>query len=536
MTAADRLPAPPFTEGLDWINVDHPLTLAELRGKVVLLDFWTYGCINCIHVIPQLRELERGFADELAVIGVHAGKFRAERLTSNIAQAARRYGVEHPIVNDRQFRIWRAYDVGAWPTMVLIDAHGRLVASLPGEFVADDLAPTIADLIREAGSDLNRAPLPVQMPPESDTLLRFPSKVLAVSRERVFVADTGHNRILELSVAGERAQVVRQIGSGERGFADGSLAEARFAYPQGMALQDELLYVADTENHAVRVVDLRAGAVTTLAGALPHRPRTSAPAFARPVQLNSPWDVAVLGDALVVAMAGAHQLWRISLADGAAGPLVGTGREDLTDGPAFRCTLAQPTGVRASHEVIYFADAESSAIREARPGRDGYEVRTIVGQGLFDFGDDDGKGGRVRLQHPYGLAEYEGQIYVADTYNNKVKHLDPATGECVTLLGSGEEGLVDGGASDARFDEPQGVSVVDGLLFIADTNNHALRVADLRPTDLRAHDLHAADLRAADLRAHDPSGDAREAGAEVAGGTGDKASRELAVVTLTIEP
>lgn len=440
-----------------------------------------------------MRELGGGFGDDLVIIGVHSGKFRAERDTGNIAQAVRRHEIAHAVANDRQYRVWRAYGVGAWPTIALIDARGRYVGTYPGEVTADELAPQIAELIKEAGNDLDRSPLPLRLPAEADTRLRFPTKVLAVSRERLFVADSGHNRVLELAVTlldPPRARVVRTVGSGERGLTDGLLAEARFDHPHGMSLHGETLYIADTENHVVRAVDLSGGTVTTLAGTGEQARRFNQPGKGGNVALNSPWDIAALEGALVVAMAGSHQLWAIDLSTTDAEPLVGTGREDLSDGPALRCTLAQPTGLHVSDERIYFADSESSAVREADYAKEDWDVRTIVGQGLFDFGDEDGKGGRVRLQHPYGVTEEDGMLYVADTYNNKIKRLDPATGECVTFLGSGEEGLVDGAAEAARFDEPQGVSIADGLLVIADTNNHALRVADVDADKLTVSTLH----------------------------------------------
>jgi hypothetical protein len=431
-----------------------------------------------------LRELERRFGDELVVVGVHAGKFRAERLTRNIAQAVARYHIEHPVVNDRQYRIWRAYGVQAWPTIVLIDATGDYVGTLPGEFTAEQLAPRIEGLIAgaRAAGHLRPGPPPLRLPQAQPGPLAFPAKVLALSRGRVFVADTGHHRVLELEVVSlepPRARVRRVIGGPDRGFADGGLEEARFDHPHGMRLLDERLYVADTDNHALRVVDLARGTVATLAGSGEQARGWNVAGRGREVALNSPWDLVAAGGTLVVAMAGFHQLWTVDPLTGEAAPLLGTGREDLSDGPAFRCTLAQPTGLAGSGERLFVADSESSAVREADHTAGGWEVRTIVGQGLFEFGDQDGKGGRVRLQHPYGLTLWEGLLYVADTYNNRIKRLEPATGVCETSLGDGEEGLVDGAAVAARFDEPQDVSAADGLLVVADTNNHALRVADL---------------------------------------------------------
>jgi hypothetical protein len=487
-----------------------------------------------------VRELERRFERELVVIGVHSGKFRAERITSNIAAAAQRLGVEHPVVNDRQYRVWRAFGVNAWPTLVLIDAAGGIEGVLPGEIQADDLAPAIAELVTEAETAgiLDRSPFDVTLPAEPRGPLRFPGRVLALPGGRLFVADSGHDRILEVQVEidsvraasaaaamreasaeatvrpasagtdppGDRsaepravARILRVVGSGERGNADGALAEARFDHPQGMALAHGAslepgaplaagsLYVADAENHTVKVVDLAAGRVATLAGTGQQARRFNVPGTGTDAALNSPWDVALVPDgerpqALIVAMAGMHQLWRIDLGTLAVEPWAGTGREDITDGPAFRATLAQTTGLSLAGPRLYFADPESSAVRYAEPATDAQrspQVTTLVGRGLFEFGDQDGQGGHARLQHPYDLAFHAGVVYVADTYNNRIKRLDPGTRRIATFLGSGEEGQLDGDAATATFDEPQGLAVADDILYVADTNNHALRAADL---------------------------------------------------------
>ncbi len=407
-----------------------------------------------------MRELEEHYADELVVVGVHAGKFRAERVTANIAAAAQRLGVEHPIVNDRQFRIWRSFGVGAWPTVVLLDPAGGVVGAVPGEFLAGQLAPTLDAVIAEFdradapdGARLRRGPAPLSRPPAPPGPLAYPGKVLAAANGRLFVADTGHHRVLELEVELEpaRAHVLRVIGSGSPGAADGSADVAAFDHPEGMAVtpgrlnatglafmaSSETLFVADAGNHTVRAVDLPAGAVSTLAGSGEQARRVSEPGHGTTVPLSSPWDVELLpappestlslAPTVIVAMAGVHQLWRIDLVTRSVEPWVGTGREDITDGPPFRCTLAQPVGLRRVGRRLYFADCESSAVRFADlDGRDGPGVETIVGKGLFDFGDEDGQGGHARLQHPYDLTALDDVLVVADTYNNKLKRLDPA--------------------------------------------------------------------------------------------------------------
>jgi hypothetical protein len=461
-----------------------------------------------------LRELEERYADELVVVGVHAGKFRAERATANIAAAAQRLGVEHAVVNDRQFRIWRSFGVGAWPTVVLLDPAGGVVGAVPGEFLAGQLAPTLDGVVAEFdrpdapdGARLHRGPAPLALPPAPAGPLAYPGRVLAAPGRRLFVADTGHHRVLELEVELEHssAHVVRAIGSGSRGAADGSAAAAAFDHPEGMALtagrlgatglaftaSAETLFLADAGNHLVRAVDLPSGEVSTVAGTGEQARRVNMPGHGTSVALSSPWDVELLpaspestlslSPTLIVAMAGMHQLWRIDLVTRSVEPWAGSGREDITDGPPFRCTLAQPVGMRRLGPHLYFVDSESSAVRRVHlDGRDGPEVETVVGKGLFDFGDQDGQAGRARLQHPYDIKVLaDDDLVVADTYNNKLKRLDPRAKTSTTIIGTGAAGLEDGDPATARFWEPQGVSVADGVLFVADTNNHALRAVRL---------------------------------------------------------
>jgi thiol-disulfide isomerase/thioredoxin len=488
--------APDFRPELEWINTGgRRLRLADFRGRVLLLDFWTYGCINCLHVIPELHEIERRFpAAELAVVGVHSGKFINERETANIARACERLGVRHPVVNDRWFRTWREYTVRAWPTLVVVSPDGYHLGSHMGEFTAERLAPELQAAVEEAraaGKLTGGPPLPVHMETATSEpgMLRFPAKVYAAPDGRLFVADTGHHRVLEVEPAADGAsgRVARTFGSGRAGWADGAAHEAAFRAPHGLAVSEGTLYVADTENHRLRAVDLRSGRVATLAGTgAQARPRQAGgPARATP--LNSPWDLLWSGDALYVAMAGPHQLWRVDPAAGRAEPFAGSGAEELYDADELAwAALAQPSGLATDGERIFFADAEASAVRWALPGAG---TGTIVGTGLFDFGDRDGTGAEARLQHALGVAwwETERTLLVADTYNHRLKRVDPATRAARAFAGSGEAGLADGAAADARFWEPGGVCVTpDGArAFVADTNNHALRSVDLRTGEVR---------------------------------------------------
>ncbi len=479
---AGKDPAPPFPGGLSWFNVDAPLKLEQLKGKVVVLDFWTLGCINCQHIIPDLKRLEAEFPDSLAVIGVHSGKYSTEHDDESIREAIRRFGLEHAVVNDPDFTFWRTYGANAWPTLVMIDPAGKLVGTHAGEGVYPLLQPIIASLVAEFSlkGQISRTPLPLKHDAAVvATVLAYPGKVLAdESGNRLFIADSGHNRVL---VADLNGKLLQAIGSGKEGFADGGASEATFRQPQGLGLSPDgrTLYVADTRNHALRAVDLATGNVTTIAGTghqLDRLPEANAQGKA--TALASPWDVVSVGRSLYIAMAGVHQIWVLDLDKGGIAVFAGTSREGIADGNRKRiATLAQPSGIATDGKTLFWVDPESSSVRAVPIDGEG-DVRTVVGSGLFDFGDVDGDRKTAKLQHPQGIALAGGAIYVGDTYNHKIKRVDATSGATKTLAG-GARGRADGAPTSARFDEPGGLSIASGKLYVADTNNDAVRVIDL---------------------------------------------------------
>lgn len=489
-TAISEHAAPEFPPGLDWLNVARPLSLAELRGKVVVLDFWTYGCINCIHIIPDLKRLEAEYPDELVVIGVHSAKFENEADTDNIRSIITRYGLEHPVVNDADFAVWRLWGARAWPTVVLIDPDGDIVGGHSGEGIYPIFQPVIDQIVEDydARGRIDRTPLDLVLERDAipTSVLSFPGKVLVdEAGGRLFVADTNHHRVVVADPG--TGEILDLAGSGLQGLSDGGFADATFDQPQGMALSEDgsTLWVADTGNHSIRALDLDTRVVTTFvgtgeqAGTYPPIPGAGAE-----VALSSPWALQRAGGTLYVAMAGSHQLWEIDLVTGEASWFAGSGRESTLNGPRLQAELAQPSGLAVlPGGRVVFADSESSAIRYADPGADG-ETGLLAGSdaNLFDFGDVDGVGGEARLQHPLGVEYAEGALWIADTYNSKIKRLDPDTRAIATFAG-GEQGWADG--FEARFSEPGGVSAAAGLLYVADTNNHAVRIVDLATGETR---------------------------------------------------
>jgi DNA-binding beta-propeller fold protein YncE len=465
--------APGLEGAIDWLNVAAPISIEQLRGKVVILDFWTYGCVNCMHVLRDLQTLEQRFPEELVVIGVHSAKFTNEKRTENLKRILVRYEIEHPVANDANLEIWRRYGAQAWPTRVIIDPAGNLVGTAMGEGNLEGFIDAIRTVVRvfDERGEINRAPLPLQLERlrHDDSPLLYPGKVLADERSgRLFIADSNHNRIVVSSLDGK---LIETIGSGLQGDNDGIFSQARFYRPQGLALDDDQLYVADTENHQIRVVDFQARAVHTVAGTGKQGAWSGEGGDALRIDLNSPWDLALKTGILIVAMAGPHQIWVIDLLHDQAYPYAGTGEEARRDGAVNQATFAQPSGIAvapstpgASGGALYVADAESNTIRVVQlPPIN--TVTTIAGGDLFEFGDKDGKGDNARLQHPLGVAAKDGRVFIADTYNHKIKVLEPSSGQ-VSTLASG-------------FDEPGGLSIAGNTLFVADTNNHAIRTVDL---------------------------------------------------------
>ncbi|MFB7332324.1 NHL domain-containing thioredoxin family protein [Streptomyces adustus] len=455
-----RVRAPELLGKGGWLNTGgKQLGLAELRGRIVVVDFWTFCCINCLHVLDELRELEEKHRDTVVIVGVHSPKFVHEAEHQAVVDAVERYGVEHPVLDDPELATWKQYAVRAWPTLVVIDPEGYVVAQHAGEGHAHAIARLVEELEaeHEAKGTLRRGDGPYVAPEPEPTVLRFPGKALLLPSGTFLVSDTTRHQLVELAEDGET--VLRRIGSGARGFADGTADTATFNEPQGLTLLDGDVVVADTVNHALRRLDLATGEVTTLAGTGRQwwqGSPSSGPA--REVDLSSPWDVAVFGGRVWIAMAGVHQLWAYDPAAGTVAVAAGTTNEGLVDGPGDEAWFAQPSGLAATADRLWLADSETSALRWV--DLDGV-VHTAVGTGLFDFGHRDGAAGQALLQHPLGVTALpDGSVAVADTYNHALRRYDPATGEVSTL------------ATDLR--EPSDAVLVGEDIVVVESARHRL--------------------------------------------------------------
>ncbi|KJK57620.1 NHL domain-containing thioredoxin family protein [Saccharothrix sp. ST-888] len=471
MASRARVRAPELVGKGGWLNTGgRELTLADLRGKITVLDFWTFCCINCLHVLDELRELEEQHRDTVVIVGVHSPKFVHEADHQAVLDAVARYEVHHPVLDDPELATWKQYAVRAWPTLVVIDPEGYVVAQHAGEGHAHAIAKLVAELEaeHEAKGTLRRGDGPYVAPEPEAGDLRFPGKAVRLPGGTFLVADSGHHSLVELAEDGE--SVLRRIGDGERGLVDGTAP--RFSEPQGLALVpadlglDYDVIVADTVNHALRGVRLADGGVTTLAGTGRQwwqGSPTEGPA--REVDLSSPWDVAYFDGRFWLAMAGVHQLWAYDPVADTVGVAAGTTNEGLVDGPVAEAWFAQPSGlaVSADGERLWVADSETSAVRwvsretETGPAT----VHTAVGTGLFDFGHRDGAADQALLQHPLGVTVLpDGSVAIADTYNHALRRYEPVSGEVSTL------------ATDLR--EPSGAVLVDDDIVVVESARHRL--------------------------------------------------------------
>jgi thiol-disulfide isomerase/thioredoxin len=412
-----RVRAPELTGRGGWLNTAEPLSLRQLRGKVVILDFWTFCCANCLHVLDELRPLEDKYRDVLVVVGVHSPKFAHEADHAAVTAAVERYEVHHPVLDDPDLGLWRQYAVRAWPSLVVIDPEGYVVAQAAGEGQVSALDRIVAQLVEkhDAKGTLRRGDGPYVPPERQPTELRFPAKAILVD-DHLLVADAGHHQIVEMDLDGETVR--RRIGTGDRGHRDGR--EPQFAEPNGLTqLPDGDIVVADTANHVLRRVGTTTTTVPLHIDGVP--------------DVVSPWDVAWWPaiERVVVAAAGVHLLLAWDPVAGAVTRLAGTTTEGLKDGPALSGWLAQPSGLAPDGDRLWFVDSETSALRYLDAEGN---LHTVIGEGLFDFGHVDGPAGKARLQHPLGVTLLpDGTVAISDTYNGALRRYDPAADEVSTL-------------------------------------------------------------------------------------------------------
>jgi DNA-binding beta-propeller fold protein YncE len=445
--------APEVNSTFGWLNTDKAYALKDFRGKIVLLDFWTLGCINCQHIIPEVKKLQEKFSKELVVIGVHSAKFKSERETQRIQAAISKFGIDHPVVNDADYAVWKAYGVEAWPTLVLISPDGKIAFKGEGENVYNQFSPRIEKLINDYKDVIDTKPFVFrQQESNVSTPLKFPSKMIADKNGNFWISDYGNNRVIKIDDSGKILEI---IGKGKQGFEDGKFSTVTFNGPQGLAIRNDSLWIADSKNNSIRMANLATKQVTTVAGNGKMGYYFNNDKWDEPVLPNSPWDLLIDKGYLYIADAGNHQVLRMDLKNNKVYRFAGSGFEGIKDSDLKTSTFSQPSGITKKADDIYVADPEASAIRQIDLKNE--TVRTVVGKGLFKFGDEDGDIKNVLLQHCVGLTEDNGNIYIADSYNGKVKVLKTKSNTVSTLV--------------TDLNEPNDVLIAGNELWITDTNN-----------------------------------------------------------------
>jgi len=486
-----------FPENGEWLNTDKPLSLkTNLKGHIIILDFWTYCCINCIHMLSELKSLEEKYKNHQVVfIGIHSAKFTNENNKRNIQSAIDRYEITHPIIIDKNHELWSGYGVTGWPTIVVLDAKGNVIYKQSGEGQKEALDSIIGTALQQAKSEKKLAFIKIdvkQKPTQKKTTLSFPSKLEYTEVfSQFFIVDSGNNRVLATQLEDTKAYLTYQIGSGEAGFEDGPFEKAKFNHPQGIARKREAVYVADTENHAIRLIDLKQKTVKTIAGTGRQAKGSPRRGQGKEVDLNSPWDVLMHQSSLFIAMAGSHQIYKLDLITHTLEPYAGTGEENIRDGQRKTAAFAQPSSLTTDNEFLYVADSETSSIRSIHLQTG--EVTTLIGRGLFEFGNKEGKFKEALLQHCLGIHYHEGMLYVADTYNHAIKVMYLNSDKIITLIGVDEHNpkvcMINEGkmttCNELPLFEPNDIITTKDRLLIADTNNHLIRMYDPKEKRLK---------------------------------------------------
>ncbi|MET0327597.1 MAG: thioredoxin-like domain-containing protein [Luteimonas sp.] len=467
----EATPAPEFPSSLDWLNLSSPLRIAQLRGKVCALAFFNAGSSWSMQRLSDLAHLRARHGERLHVVGVHVPRFDSERDPRRVAKRLNRQKFDFPMAHDADWALWQHYGIEAWPTVVLIDGAGNVRERIVGDGQVRELDATVTRLNGESTAQaMSTGPIELRRMVEPALPLRFPVGI-AIGGNYLYVADSGHHRILECDFNG---RVLRQFGSGGAGFIDGPMELAAFNRPHGIAVQRDLLYVADTGNHAVRRIQLRTGDVDTVCGAgRPGTPMEGPVQDPRMVALDQPRAVSLTGGSLYIATAGDNRLWKYDLGAPGLRMLAGNGALDMRDGPGISASFAEPVGIASVQQMVYVVDAVGSAVRtvNARTG----QVSTLLGHDVWNFGRADGARVDARLQHPQAVALDPDSpvLWIADSGNDALRCLRLGGGELTTF------------EIDHRLHNPGGLAIADGVVWIADTDAHAVLRLDTKTGTVR---------------------------------------------------
>lgn len=461
-----------------WLNLARKIEKKDLKNRIILLDFWTHSCVNCLHIIPEIKKLEKEFGNKILVIGVHSGKFENEKDIESIRKAVLKYVIDYPIVNDSMLKIWNEFEINARPTVVLIDPRGRVKKTYIGENDIKYARKTIKKLVEKYRYHLNRDELPILLEKNKiiKTVLSYPTKIShskkfsykSYSGPAFFIANSARNSII---VAKENGEIITQIGLKDVGLQDGIFDVARFNFPSGILYNDGILYVADTQNHALRAINFKSGRVETLIGnkerGLVLKGETDALNFA----LALPLDLEFLGDKnkIAIANSGTNQILLFDLKTNKIKPLAGSGVEGIIDGKFPKNSLTQTSSLSFYDGNLYFIDSSTSSLRVYE--KDG-NIRTLIGDNLSDSGGHkDGDKKTALMQHPLDLFVNKNGVYISDSFNHKIRKYQFNSKTIKDLFGDKRGNSL---GENVEFDEPDGVVIVDNDMFVVDGNNNRI--------------------------------------------------------------
>ncbi|MBE7410846.1 MAG: hypothetical protein L6Q54_08605 [Leptospiraceae bacterium] len=472
-----------FPVDSDWFNTKEPLTKDKLLGKVVFLNFLSYTCINCEHILQDLKSIERKWSNELAVITIYSDRNYSKEKNEIVRQAILLNDIDHPVVIDKDFSLWQTYNLNSWPTLIIIHPNGEILGQFSGEDIFQSLDSIVSEVVKDSESSdtLNRnKTLPLKKTIEPERLLYFPEKLAIDAKEKLlYVSDSKNNRILKIHI--ESGEILESIGSGYSGNKDGDYDSSEFNHPQGIFLKDKSLFVADTKNHSIRKIHLEKKVVETIAGNFSRARTIHLPGFGKNVNLSSPKDILELQGTLYIAMSGHHQIWKMDLKTSEIDLFIGSGNNNLLDGNFKDASLSHPYRMTYHDNTLYFTDRETNAIRSAKLIQE--KVDTLAGKGIFESGDVDGIFPKTRLQNPSDLFYHDGLIYFSDSQNHKIKTLNPITKEIKTLIHSKNFDETVHANKDNSF-EPSGISLFQNKIYFADIKNHSIRILDLKTKEL----------------------------------------------------
>lgn len=473
-----------------WLNVLQPLKIDDLNGKITILHFWNASCIDCIDAINKLKDLNDRFPNSFAIIGVHIPVFENEKNLNIVKKAIIKYDINYPVINDKNHELLNKFKITKSPTFLIFNINGKLKQNFDGKNAEKNAIELATKLYFKNKFSLSNHQIPVVLEKDSSisNILSVPSKIIYVDKfafknriiPAIIIANSGQNSIIVTNLSGE---IIVKIGNGHRGFVDDDLINSRFYNPQSIVYHDKKIYVADTGNNSLRLIDLENNIVKTLLGN-----GSKGDIFAKKktvvmgndTNLSLPNDLEFYPDKsmLAISNAGTNQILGYDIKNKNIIILAGNGEHDELDGVYPNNSLKQINDMAVDGDKLYLIDGLTSSIRVLN--RDGFLKTLYNGKSPSNI---------TKLQNPRAIIADETGIYISDSLNHAIKKFDYNSLQITKLFG-GERG--DKIGDFTTFDEPNGIFGIIDKFFIADSGNNRIievnrasgksRLLDIMPT------------------------------------------------------